>query len=128
MISENWALSAAHCTFPVPAPGVITLQGGSSNRTSGGVVFDVEQIINHPEYDDWNLRNDVCVLRTTTTLSGENIAIIALDPVGATHAAGSRAVLSGWGLIVSDAGGASEKGVWKWQLHRVCWFSAFSGG
>uniref|UniRef100_A0A8W7PLK2 Peptidase S1 domain-containing protein n=1 Tax=Anopheles coluzzii TaxID=1518534 RepID=A0A8W7PLK2_ANOCL len=99
VISANWALSAAHCTFPVPAPGVITLQGGSSDRTSGGVVFQVEQIINHPEYDDWNLRNDVCVLRTTTPLSGVNIAIIALDPVGATHAVGSRAVLSGWGLM-----------------------------
>uniref|UniRef100_A0A182PRS8 Peptidase S1 domain-containing protein n=1 Tax=Anopheles epiroticus TaxID=199890 RepID=A0A182PRS8_9DIPT len=99
VISARWALSAAHCTFPLPAPTAITLQGGSSDRTSGGVVFNVDQIINHPNYDDWNLRNDVCVLRSTTDLSGVNIAPIALDPVGATHAPGSRAVLSGWGLM-----------------------------
>uniref|UniRef100_A0A240PPB2 Peptidase S1 domain-containing protein n=1 Tax=Anopheles christyi TaxID=43041 RepID=A0A240PPB2_9DIPT len=99
VIAARWALSAAHCTFPVPAPTAITLQGGSSNRVQGGVVFTVEEIINHPNYDDWNLRNDVCVLRTTIDLSGVNIAPVALDPAGASHAAGSRAVLSGWGLM-----------------------------
>ncbi|XP_053660760.1 trypsin 3A1-like [Anopheles marshallii] len=98
VIAARWALSAAHCTFPVPAPGVITLQGGSSNRLTGGVVFQVEEIINHPDYDDWNLYNDVCVLRTAADLVGQHIAVIALDPPGTAHAAGSRAVLSGWGL------------------------------
>ncbi|XP_049285484.1 trypsin 3A1-like [Anopheles funestus] len=98
VIAARWALSAAHCTFPTPAPTAITLQGGSSNRQEGGVVFTVEEIINHPNYDDFNLRNDVCVLRTTVDLAGVNIAPIALDPVGASHAPGSRAVLSGWGL------------------------------
>ncbi|KFB43603.1 AGAP001245-PA-like protein [Anopheles sinensis] len=99
VIAARWALSAAHCTFPLPNPvSQITLQGGSSDRTQGGVVFQVEDIINHPDYDDWNLMNDVCVLRTAADLTGVNIVPIALDPVGATHAPGSRAVLSGWGL------------------------------
>ncbi|XP_058116972.1 trypsin delta-like [Anopheles ziemanni] len=98
VIAARWALSAAHCTFPVPPVTQITLQGGSSDRTQGGVVFQVEEIINHPNYDDWNLMNDVCVLRTATDLTGVNIAPIALDPASAEHAPGSRAVLSGWGL------------------------------
>ncbi|XP_053679740.1 trypsin beta-like [Anopheles nili] len=98
VITARYALSAAHCTFPPPAPSVITLQGGSSDRTTGGVIFTVEEILNHPNYDDWNLMNDVCVLRTTVDLAGVNIAPIALDPAGASHAPGSRAVLSGWGI------------------------------
>ncbi|ETN59159.1 mast cell protease 6 [Anopheles darlingi] len=97
VIAARWALSAAHCTFPTPAPGQISLQGGSSDRTSGGIVFVVDQVINHPHYNDFTLVNDVCVISTTTDLVGPNIAPIALDPSGATHAPGSRAVLSGWG-------------------------------
>ncbi|XP_049548681.1 trypsin beta-like [Anopheles darlingi] len=97
VIAARWALSAAHCTFPVPGPGQISLQGGSSDRTSGGIVFVVDQVINHPHYNDFTLVNDVCVISTTTDLVGPNIAPIALDPSGATHAPGSRAVLSGWG-------------------------------
>uniref|UniRef100_A0A182QJ93 Peptidase S1 domain-containing protein n=1 Tax=Anopheles farauti TaxID=69004 RepID=A0A182QJ93_9DIPT len=111
VIAARWALSAAHCTFPLPAPSAITLRGGSSHRQQGGVVFQVEQIINHPNYDDWNLENDVCVLRTTTDLVGTNIAPIALDPVGATHAPGSRAVLSGWGIM--------ENNVFPLMLRRI---------
>uniref|UniRef100_A0A182IXV6 Peptidase S1 domain-containing protein n=1 Tax=Anopheles atroparvus TaxID=41427 RepID=A0A182IXV6_ANOAO len=103
VIASRWALSAAHCTFPPPAPTAVVLRGGSSDHRDGGVVFNVDQIINHPNYDDWNLVNDVCVLRTTTDLVGVNIAPIALDPAGAQHAAGSRAVLSGWGIYIQNS-------------------------
>ncbi|XP_035903754.1 trypsin beta-like [Anopheles stephensi] len=98
VIAARWALSAAHCTFPLPAASSVQLRGGTADRTAGGVLFDVEEIINHPNYDDWTIEFDVCVLRTVADLSGANIVPIAMDPSGATHAPGSRAVVSGWGL------------------------------
>uniref|UniRef100_A0A182QHV4 Peptidase S1 domain-containing protein n=1 Tax=Anopheles farauti TaxID=69004 RepID=A0A182QHV4_9DIPT len=98
VIAARWALSAAHCTFPLPEPSSVILQGGSSSRLEGGVLFTVEEIINHPSYNDFTLENDVCVLRTVDDLSGLHIAPIALDPVGTAHAPGSRAVVSGWGI------------------------------
>lgn len=104
VIAARWALSAAHCTFPVPAVSAVSLQGGSSDRLAGGIIFTIDSIINHPQYNDFTLENDVCVLRTTTDLVGPNIAPIPLDPAGATHAPGSRAVLSGWGADVCTPG------------------------
>ncbi|XP_058063057.1 trypsin 3A1-like [Anopheles bellator] len=98
VIAARWALSAAHCTFPPPAVTAVSLQGGSTDRTQGGIIFAIEEIINHPQYNDFNLENDVCVLRTAVDLVGPNISPIGLDVSGATHVPGSRAVLSGWGI------------------------------
>ncbi|XP_058063059.1 trypsin beta-like [Anopheles bellator] len=98
IIAAQWALSAAHCTFPAPAPSTLQLRGGSSDRTQGGVVFDIDQIVNHPNYNEATIQIDVCVLHTTSVMSGLHITPVALDPSGATHTPGTRAVVSGWGL------------------------------
>ncbi|XP_058815501.1 trypsin-7-like [Topomyia yanbarensis] len=98
VISTRWALSAAHCTYPLPDVSIITLRGGTSNRLQGGVVFDVDLIINHPQYNDANLANDVCVLRTVELMIGLFIAPIGLVPAGTYYPGGTRAVVSGWGL------------------------------
>ncbi|XP_055537158.1 trypsin 3A1 [Wyeomyia smithii] len=98
IISDRWALSAAHCTYPTPDVSIITLLGGSSNRLEGGILFNVEQIENHPAYDDWNLENDVSLLRSAADFVGANIAVIALPAADSYVPGGTRAVLSGWGL------------------------------
>ncbi|KXJ79750.1 hypothetical protein RP20_CCG028101 [Aedes albopictus] len=98
VISDRWALSAAHCTYPVPSLAIMSLRGGTANRLEGGIIFEVEQIINHPQYDDWNLENDVCVLRTVEPLEGLHITPIQLVPAETYYPHGTRAVLSGWGL------------------------------
>ncbi|XP_055545688.1 trypsin 3A1-like [Wyeomyia smithii] len=98
VISDHWALSAAHCTFPLPDVSIITLRGGSSSRLEGGVVFAVDRIENHPEYNDDTLEIDVCLLHTVETLEGVNIVPIALVPAETYYPDGTRAVVSGWGL------------------------------
>ncbi|XP_053677178.1 trypsin-7-like [Anopheles nili] len=98
VISSNYALSAAHCTFPAPPVTAITLRGGSSDRTAGGVLFQAAEIINHPSYSDASLDFDVCVIRITTSFIGANIAAIPLAPEGTDYPAGTRTVVSGWGL------------------------------
>ncbi|XP_053661120.1 trypsin beta-like [Anopheles marshallii] len=100
VISGNWALSAAHCTFPMPSANSITFRGGSASRTAGGVIFQAAQIINHPQYNSNNLNNDVCVIRITTSFVGANIATIRLVASGTNFAAGTNSVVSGWGLTV----------------------------
>ncbi|XP_050096515.1 trypsin-7-like [Anopheles aquasalis] len=98
VISANYALSAAHCTFPLPAVSTISLRGGSSDRTTGGIVFQAAQIINHPDYSDTTLDFDVCLIRITTSFVGPNIAPATLAPEGTDYPAGTRTVVSGWGL------------------------------
>ncbi|XP_058116977.1 trypsin alpha-3-like [Anopheles ziemanni] len=98
VISGNWALSAAHCTFPMPNVNSISFRGGSASRTAGGVIFQAAQIINHPQYSSANLNNDVCVIRITTSFVGANISPIRLVASGTNFAAGTNSVVSGWGL------------------------------
>ncbi|XP_058448679.1 transmembrane protease serine 9-like [Malaya genurostris] len=98
VLNDRWALSAAHCTYPTPDLDIITLRAGSSDRLEGGTLFSVDQIVNHPDYDDWNLRNDVSLLHSTADFQGANIAPITLVPAETDYPAGTRAVLSGWGL------------------------------
>ncbi|EAT42902.1 AAEL005594-PA [Aedes aegypti] len=98
VISDRWALSAAHCTYPLPNVAIMSLRGGTANRLEGGVIFNVESISNHPQYDDWNLENDVCVLRTVEPMEGLHITPIQLVPAETYYPHGTRAVLSGWGL------------------------------
>ncbi|XP_053687937.1 trypsin-7-like [Sabethes cyaneus] len=97
VISDRWALSAAHCTYPVPVLSTITLRGGSNSRLEG-VVFYIERIVNHPEYNDWTLENDVSLLRSLDGFVGANIAAVTLAAAGSYFPAGTRAVVSGWGL------------------------------
>ncbi|XP_049548679.1 trypsin alpha-3-like [Anopheles darlingi] len=103
VISGNWALSAAHCTHPMPPASAISFRGGSASRTTGGVIFQAAQIINHPNYNSANLNNDVCVIRITTSFVGANIAPIRLVNSGVNIGAGTNSVVSGWGL--TSAGG-----------------------
>ncbi|XP_053694906.1 trypsin alpha-3-like [Sabethes cyaneus] len=98
VISHNWALSAAHCTFPVPAISTISLRGGSASHISGGVIFQAAQIVNHPNYNFNTLDFDVSVIRITTSFSGNNIAPIPLVPAGTEAAIGTNCIVSGWGL------------------------------
>ncbi|XP_055633815.1 transmembrane protease serine 9-like [Toxorhynchites rutilus septentrionalis] len=101
LISDHWALSAAHCTFPLPNVEIISLWGGSVNRIDGGQIYAVEFIVNHPSYDNWNLVYDVSVLRTARPMHGLYMNPIELDVVGTNYPVGTRAIFSGWGLVTT---------------------------
>ncbi|XP_053696157.1 trypsin alpha-3-like [Sabethes cyaneus] len=105
IIASNWALSAAHCTYPMPSLSSITLRGGSSSRTTGGIIFQAAQIVNHPSYNPSTIDSDVCVIRITTSFVGTHISPITIVPMGTSFAAGTRSVVSGWGLTAP--GGSS---------------------
>ncbi|KXJ79749.1 hypothetical protein RP20_CCG028099 [Aedes albopictus] len=98
IISSNWALSAAHCTHPLPDVSIMTLRAGTANRLEGGQIFAVAEIVNHPNYNPSNIELDVCVLRTVEPMNGYFMEPINLVPAETYYPGGTRAVLSGWGL------------------------------
>ncbi|EDS26274.1 hypodermin-B [Culex quinquefasciatus] len=107
VISEQWALSAAHCVYPAPSPHTVTLGGGATNKLDS-IIFEVAEIILHPQYDDWAFQYDASLLKTTQPMVGYNIAPIALMPVNEDFPAGTRAVVSGWGVMDIVSGEVSE--------------------
>jgi hypothetical protein len=88
LIRPTWVLTAAHCVRG-DAPSSMQVRVGSTNRTSGGTVSLVSQIVLHPDSD----RSDVAVVRLTTAVSHAPIQIAASVPVGP----GLR--LLGWGAV-----------------------------
>lgn len=48
IINTRWILSAAHCTVFLQIP---TIVAGSTQINGTGVVYDIENVINHENYD-----------------------------------------------------------------------------
>lgn len=103
--ATNWALSAAHCLDRNAPASQIQLRAGSTNRNTGGTVFQAAQYINHPQYNSRTLANDVSVIRVTANFGGTNIRAVAISPI--CNTAGTNAccqvcaprqiTVTGWG-------------------------------
>lgn len=68
----------------------------------------VNAAIDHPQYDDWTLDNDISVLHLAGTLNVglPGIATIAMPVQGAGTAVGTSARVSGWGALYEDHPGS----------------------
>jgi secreted trypsin-like serine protease len=102
IINERWILTAAHCLVGKDAADVSVIAGITTLGQAGSTRLGVQQIINHPSYNDGTLENDIALLRLSTslTLSNANTQMIALpyDQEASTWpAASTSAVVSGWG-------------------------------
>ncbi|GAB0090783.1 hypothetical protein DMENIID0001_055460 [Sergentomyia squamirostris] len=105
IITNNWLISAAHCTQGSVADWFLML--GLHFRGSGGTRFNIAQIVNHPQYNPSTIANDVSVIRTQTTIAFTNL----IQPIamGSTFVGGgATAVVSGWGLTSSPGSLANQ--------------------
>jgi trypsin len=50
VIAEFYALSAAHCLDFGTPPSLVTMRAGSTNRLTGGMIFQAVEYWNHPRY------------------------------------------------------------------------------
>ena len=60
-IGGDAVLTAAHCCDGVSASSV-SVRVGSSRHASGGDVYDVRRVVSHPDYDDYDMFADACIL------------------------------------------------------------------
>ncbi|KAG5667714.1 hypothetical protein PVAND_015685 [Polypedilum vanderplanki] len=102
-IASRWSLTAAHCLERGTPPAQIQLRGGSTNRNSGGFIFQSQSYTLHPQYNTRTLSNDIAVIQTTagTPIQGTNVAHIALPPNCATACctvcSPNQITVTGWG-------------------------------
>ena len=103
----------AHCV--VGYPKNISVRAGSSLRSSGGVVIPVKQAINHPEYDQKTLLNDVAVLKLSESFEfNDVIQPIALNCDEVSD--DTECIVSGWGRTES---GKSSETLRSVTLHTI---------
>lgn len=94
IINNEWVLSAAHCTISRTA-ATTRVVVGTHLRLSGGVMHEVQTLINHAQYNSNTLENDICLLRTSTpmTFNAQTAAI----PITTAYVSSGAGVVSGWG-------------------------------
>ena len=102
IISANWVVTAAHCVEGSTASEIEILTGVTTLGEAGSTRIGLQQIISHPDYDDWTLEHDIALLEVSSAipLNGTTRASIALPfelSAAAWPAAGDAATVSGWG-------------------------------
>jgi Trypsin len=109
IISDNWIVTAAHCTKnssgdAVPA-SKMTVKVGASNPydSNEGKSYSISQVIVHEDYNPSTIANDIALLRISLPIDYENaepIKLVSDDDVadGATDP-GVMSWVTGWGLI-----------------------------
>ncbi|KAJ0425017.1 trypsin-like cysteine/serine peptidase domain-containing protein [Aspergillus carlsbadensis] len=107
IISNQYVVTAAHCTDGASASS-LSIRAGSSSSSSGGTVVDVSSIAQHPDYDAETTDNDISILTLAEDLTfGEGIDAVGLPTSSALPLPNTTAIATGWGAL-QEGGSVSE--------------------
>lgn len=99
IITSEWVLSAAHCTYP---HRTFLLRFGSNQLWANGQLQRTTEVVNHPNYNQDTLNNDVSLLRIPSPLDLENGSLRAIRLPGPEFRnlrfVGERSRVAGWGI------------------------------
>merc|ERR1712168_417603 len=70
---------------------------GGSRHASGGDVYDVARVISHPNYDDFDISNDACILVLEDPPTNSVAQPVPLPSSAISVPEGASFVVSGWG-------------------------------
>lgn len=108
LISANWVLTAGHCTNGM-SDFIVGM--GSNNLNQPAIRVPASRVIQHPQYNPYNLNNDISVLQLASSVSlSTSIQAIRLPRQSQQSQAffGSIAIASGYGITV-DGGSVSNQ-------------------
>ncbi|XP_063635619.1 trypsin beta-like [Cydia splendana] len=105
VITDLWLLTAAHCLLRAKASD-LSVRLGSSFKTFGGEMYDVQHSFVHPQYVIKSKVNDVGLVRLYTPLRF-SARVLPIRIIGREKRLHSKqaAIVSGWGKL--KEGGAS---------------------
>ncbi|KAF2885458.1 hypothetical protein ILUMI_20738 [Ignelater luminosus] len=98
ILSENRALTAAHCTYGGP-PEPLSVRAGSTYLNQGGEIYQVLEYYSHPLYGTGPLDYDISVLFVETIKLGSGAQPIPLCKENEEVEVGALATVSGWGTL-----------------------------
>ncbi|GJQ74528.1 hypothetical protein Trydic_g21393 [Trypoxylus dichotomus] len=98
IISSNLVVTAAHCTDGIKKPSSLSVRAGSASHKEGGEIYNVKEILQHPEYDSRIIDYDVSIIKTEEDFKFSDVikaVSLADKAIGPNH----YAVASGWGTM-----------------------------
>jgi len=110
VLSRDLIVTAAHCAEvgEGDATSFSVVAGDVDRNTNEGTeqTRQVSRMVIHAEYDDMMISNDIALMWLAEPLElNENVQPIAVPAPG--HTATGPAVVSGWGALVENGGGAA---------------------
>lgn len=102
IISNEWVLTAAHCTAG-RSPSQLKIRTGSSKRNSSGQVRSVVEFHQHPLFNSYNNDYDVAILKLNQSLQ-TGFGVQAINLTSSTPPAGSFGTISGGQALSSGLG------------------------
>ncbi|XP_058128376.1 chymotrypsin-2-like [Anopheles ziemanni] len=98
IINNCYILSAAHCDPDGTDTKFVVV--GSIFLDNGGVTHEVVRVINHPDYNDDTLENDINLMRVSPYIT--YTAAVQPMPIAAHFAESGDGIVSGWGSTETD--------------------------
>ncbi|XP_075053381.1 transmembrane protease serine 2 [Mixophyes fleayi] len=99
IITPDWILTAAHCVEGNYAyAGQWSVYAGSTVK-SDGVIYYVERVLSHPDYNTQTKNNDIALmkLKTSITFTPTTIKPVCLPNAGMPWTETQSCWISGWG-------------------------------
>lgn len=102
IISNNVILTAAHCTIDVSIENIM-VRVGSKHQFSGGDLFRVKKVINHPNYENVTHNYDFALVHLAhrIKLKPRVKEIIELPAQNEPVKVGKLALVTGWGKTLN---------------------------
>ena len=120
IINEQWILTAAHCLYYENWLGnsvkrktdELYVFANSSNLNSGGIIYDVIQIIEHPAYDEQTLDNDLALLQLSQPITqmtpNQHITAMDINEYNNLNTLGTELLVTGWGATSTTGQNPSD--------------------
>ncbi|NXU27728.1 CTRL protease, partial [Thalassarche chlororhynchos] len=98
LINENWVVTAAHCEFNPYSHVVVLGEYDRSSNTESVQVKTVARAITNPNWDPYNLNNDITLLKLSSPARlGPRVSPICLAPANLALPNNLQCVTTGWG-------------------------------
>ncbi|EDO34771.1 predicted protein [Nematostella vectensis] len=103
LISDRWVVTASHCVHKNPRPSYTVVVGAHerNGKTAVQESIPVSHVIEHPEYDDRKIKNDIALLELSRPVKFDRegkVGTACLTNQQPTP--GKRCYITGWGSTI----------------------------